>query len=81
MRQGRGRIARLVQLKVAILRDVATFLPLIERQEVRNRQRLSDEQFDRWLDANDTILLNAMPVYFTPQRDSDAETREARRRF
>jgi hypothetical protein len=60
---------RYVQIKVSILRDLVPFAQLIARQ-TRSEQPMPDELFDRWLDANDTILLNAVPVRFAPRRST-----------
>jgi len=74
LRSQHGRIPRFVQVKVAILRNLSAFLPLIERQQTKNRPRLSDQQFDQWLESNDTIFLNAVPVEFVRRTaDGDAE--------
>jgi len=55
---------RYVQVKVSILRDLAAFAP------VKPEQTLSDAQFDRWLEANDSIFLNAVPVRFSARRST-----------
>ena len=57
---------RFVQVKVAILRNIRPFAKLLEKQDGRARQRLSDEQFDQWFESNDTIFLNTVPVHYTP---------------
>jgi hypothetical protein len=69
---------RFVQVKVAILRDVQPFAALIEKQDGRTKRRLSDELFDKWFEANDTIFLNSVPVQFVPAPPSDVENRGAR---
>lgn len=69
---------RYVQVKVAILRDLAPFARLIDAQDGRSRRRLSDELFEKWFEANDTILLNAIPVQYVPPSRGDAENRTAR---
>ncbi|HEY0140258.1 MAG TPA: hypothetical protein VGF48_05130 [Thermoanaerobaculia bacterium] len=56
---------RYVQVKVSILRDLAPFAQLIEKQA--RPQRMSDELFDQWLASNDTIYLNALPVRYQPR--------------
>ena len=66
---------RFVQVKVAILRDVRPYLSLIEKQDGRAKQRLSDELFEQWFESNDTIYLNAVPVRFTSPAVSDIERR------
>src|SRR5687767_2506481 len=55
---------RYVQVKVSILRDLAPFAKL------STEQTLSDEQFDKWFEANDTIFLNAVPVRFSTRRST-----------
>ncbi len=69
--------SRYVQVKIAILRDLGPFRMLIEQQGSRAKQRLSDDQFEQWFEANDMIFLNPVPVHFTPKRDpsEDADAR------
>jgi hypothetical protein len=64
---------RYVQVKVTVLRDVAAFATVVANHV------LSDEQFDRWMSANATIFLNALPVRYEPRRKSaiDVESRAA----
>jgi hypothetical protein len=81
LKTARGAGPRYVQLKVAILRDLRPFQALIQKQDARTKQRLTDQQFEQWFDANDTIFLNAVPVYFTRPQDSTADQRDARGRF
>lgn len=57
---------RLVQVKVSVLRHLAPFVSLMKSV----RARLTDQQFDAWLESNDTIVLNAVPVRFNPERSS-----------
>lgn len=60
-------VPRLVQVKVNVLRDVAPFAELIARQtQTSLPQTLDDRLFDRWLEANDAILLNTIPVQWHP---------------
>lgn len=75
---------RLVQIKVTILRDVKPFAQLIAQQPTRAPQALSDELYDRWLESNDSIFLNAIPVRFQPRSKNqvmDVESRTPRRMF
>ncbi|HEX7154773.1 MAG TPA: hypothetical protein VF618_25035 [Thermoanaerobaculia bacterium] len=60
---------RYVQLKVNILRNLEPFATLIEQQGKSPNQRvaLSDDQFDHWLESNDAIFLNAIPVHWQPR--------------
>ena len=69
-------IPRFVQVKVAILRDIRPYLPLIQKQDGRGKQRLSDELFEQWFESNDTIFLNSLPVRYTPPAASDVERRQ-----
>lgn len=72
-------VPRYVQLKVAILRELRDFLPIIQQQAPRVTHRLTDAQFDQWLEANDTIFLNSVPVQYTLQGGSmSAESRDGR---
>lgn len=71
-RRGLASTPRYVQVKVAILRDIDPFLALIEAQK-RVPQQLTDEQFEMWLESNDTIFLNTLPVQFAPARSSGAD--------
>lgn len=73
---------RYVQVKVNILRDLAPFALLLERQmkTPASAIMLTDAQFDQWLESNDAIFLNTIPVRYSPRsRNSvtDAERREA----
>lgn len=60
-------VPRFVQIKVNVLRDATPFHALIE-QQARTPQKavtLANELFDRWLDVNDAIDLNAIPVQWS----------------
>lgn len=60
-------VPRFVQIKVNVLRDATPFHALIE-QQARAPQKpvtLANDLFDRWLDLNDAIDLNAIPVRWT----------------
>lgn len=74
------RVPRFVQVKVSILRDLAPYDALITAQP-RGGQTLSDEQFDKWFESNDSIFLNAVPVRFSPRGNnggfSAADRRDA----
>jgi hypothetical protein len=58
-------VPRYVQVKVTVLRDVTPFATLIE-QQTRSAAHvaLPNSMFDRWVEASDSILLNAIPVYW-----------------
>jgi hypothetical protein len=56
-----------VEIHVNVLRDIAPFRALIDDQGKAPGPapiQLSDQQFDKWLESNDTILLNAIPVRY-----------------
>ncbi len=72
-----GGAPRYVQLKVSILRDVTPFRTLIDKQTL-GPQPLADALFDTWLESNDTILLNSVPVQFTARGGGDAFDAESR---
>lgn len=68
----RPGVPRLVAIRVNLLRDPDSF------RDLREHQRLTDAQFDRWIDANGAIELNAVPVRYSPPvvaRVSDASQR------
>lgn len=57
---------RYVEIRVSVLRDIVVLRPLIEEQTRTAKPiPLNDQQFDQWLQSNDTILLNAIPVRYT----------------
>jgi hypothetical protein len=61
---------RYVQVKVSILRDLAPFAQLIAQQPAAPHAAgvvLSDALFDRWFESNDTIVLNTVPVRYSPR--------------
>ena len=73
---------RLVQVKVNILRDLAPFATLLERQTKTPTSTiaLTDAQFDQWMESNDAIFLNTIPVRYSPRsrnNSTDAERRES----
>lgn len=62
-----------VQIKVSILRGLAAFRALITRQSQSSAPvALTDAQFEQWLEGNDTILLNAIPVHYSANPKSAA---------
>jgi hypothetical protein len=63
-------VPRLVQIKVTVLRELSAFTQLIQRQTADPAPIvLSDNQFEKWLESNDTIFLNPVPVRFDPRRN------------
>lgn len=69
-----GASPRYVQLKVSILRDIAPFASIAVKQP------LSDALFDKWLEGNDTILLNAIPIRYQARRISSTDVEHRGRR-
>jgi hypothetical protein len=52
-----------VLICVNVLRDVAAFREAIEAQQRPNAViQVTNDMFDRWMDSNDSIELNALPV-------------------
>ena len=61
-----------VAIRVNLLRDPDAF------RDITEHQRLSDAQFDRWIDTNEAIELNVVPVRYQPPllaRTNDASQR------
>jgi len=67
MRTPFASVPRFIQIKVNVLRDAAPFQTLIAQQtrEPQAPVPLANNLFDRWLDVNDAIDLNAIPVEWT----------------
>jgi hypothetical protein len=65
-------VPRYVQIKVNVLRDASPFEPLIAQQTLTPQRPvpLANDLFDRWLDTNDAIDLNAIPVVWTGRAPS-----------
>ena len=75
---GMASTPRLVQVKVTILRDLTPFAPLLTQQQNGRIARLPDELFDKWFESTGTIMLNTLPVQYSPQRRAvDASERGA----
>jgi len=59
-------VPRFVQIKVNVLRDLKPFERLIEQQRARQpaqvAQQLDDGLFEKWVESNDAIFLNSIPV-------------------
>jgi len=65
LRTTRAAVPGFVQIKVNVLRDVAPFVALMDRQSGTNLAiELNDEQFEQWLNTNQSILLNVIPVRY-----------------
>lgn len=62
---------RYVQVKVNVLRDVAPFEDLIAQQRETTAPPLPDSLFEAWLQSNDAIFLNPIPVHWLGHAPSD----------
>ena len=61
-----------VLIRVNILRDVSAFRQAIAAQQRPNAVvGVTNEMFDRWIDANDSIDLNALPVKWSSEAPHD----------
>ena len=66
-------VPRYVQIKVNVLRDVRPFAALVEQQTASNAApALPGNLFDKWVDENDAIFLNSLPVHWSG-RDASSE--------
>lgn len=84
IRASSGVIPRYVQVKVTVLRNLEPFRALIAAQQPKNAPMLTDAQFDLWFESNETILLNTVPVRFSPRAEASgysADQRSASARF
>lgn len=71
---------RFVQIKVNLLRDLKPFQDLLQRQQ-QARVLMTDEQFMIWLNSNDTIFLNPIPVRYDPSKSSAVSAEASGRRM
>ncbi len=60
----------LVRIQINVLRDLAPFATLIAGQDKdpHVRQQLTADLIDQWMQRNDPILLNSIPVHWAPKR-------------
>lgn len=60
---------RYVQIKVNVLRDLTAFRVVLEKQAQAAAPpvAMTAAMFDAWLDASDSILLNTIPVRWSPR--------------
>jgi hypothetical protein len=59
---------RYVQVKVNVIRDIDPFADLIAQQRETAQPRLPDSLFETWVENNDAIFLNAIPVHWKQGR-------------
>ncbi len=62
---------RYVQVKVNVLRNLEPFASLIAQQRGTVAPPMSDALFDTWVQNNDAIFLNALPVYWKTGRGAN----------
>jgi len=55
---------RYVQVQVNVLRDIAPFADLIDKQRDAGQPPLPEALFERWIESNDAIFLNSIPVHW-----------------
>jgi hypothetical protein len=70
-----ANVPRFVQIKVNVLRNLKPFERLIEQQQrapqaVQVAQRLDDSLFEQWVENNDAIFLNSVPVRWETARNT-----------
>jgi hypothetical protein len=77
-----GRLGpRFVQIKVNVLRNILPFRELIERQQrspASGALPLNDQLFEQWLDGNDTIYLNTLPIRYEKNSGSSFDASSSR---
>ncbi len=59
---------RYVQVMVSVLRDITPFADLIAQQRDTAQPPLPDTLFETWIQNNDAIFLNAIPVHWKAGR-------------
>jgi hypothetical protein len=64
-----------VLISVNVLRDVAAFRGAIEAQQQPNAVvAVTNDMFDHWIDSNDSIELNALPVHWSSEPTAESVT-------
>ena len=62
-----------VLIRVNVLRDVAAFQQAIAAQQQPNAVvAVTNDMFDRWIDSNDSIELNTLPVRWSAEPSNDS---------
>lgn len=68
-------VPRTVLICVNVLRDVSAFREAIQAQQHPNAVvAVTSDMFDHWIDSNDSIALNALPVRWSSQPGSEGVT-------
>ena len=65
-------VPRYVQIKVNVLRDITPFEALLAQQaKSAVAPALPNDLFDKWVDANDAVFLNSIPVHWAGRDAND----------
>lgn len=78
----RSALPRFVQMKISVLRNLEPFAALLTRQQEAKPAvtlPLSDQQFDEWLQGNDTIFLNSLPIRYETKPTTSLDAASGRR--
>ena len=59
---------RYLQVQINVLRDIAPFADLIAQQREMSQPPLPDTLFETWVQSNDAIFLNSIPVHWRNSR-------------
>jgi hypothetical protein len=66
-------VPRYVQIKVNVLRDITPFTALLDQQAKSSvAPALPNDLFDKWVDANDSVFLNSLPVHWSGGNEQSA---------
>lgn len=69
---------RYFQIRVNVIRDVAPFSDLIRAQGSGRAVVLTDGQFEAWLDVNESIFLNVLPIRWSARNRAAVASAEER---
>jgi hypothetical protein len=73
-------VPRFVQIKVNVLRNLEPFAKLIERQRASAAPvALPNDVFEHWVESNDAIFLNTLPVRWQPRSNQPGSEADASR--
>ncbi len=62
-------VPRFIQIQVTMLRDITPFVSLIEQQgKATAAVPFPSDMFDRWVENSESVLLNAIPVYWKNEK-------------
>ncbi len=62
-----ANVPRFVEIKVNVMRDVRPFEAMISKQ-ARGPEKLTDEQFEKWIESNAAVILNDIPIQWSYDR-------------